>query len=282
MHWEQEPGLLAPSLQAIASLAWCMQRKKTTSTGKCRSSWNATACRELKKVLPGRQAHPLQQQGHRLTVKSSTLVAGGPSSSTRLQLVSSVLPHLHHWKTISKIKDPVQEEKIFNGSNVSGAEISAATNSRQVQVSKCSRCGSRRHLRFQEGDLSGSTTSIQSTSSLEYRQKLQVNPNHLSSLWIQNYWWTEFCHWMYVCVYIYIYTHRVHQYFSGHTRKNVLPPLLPPPLPKFWGAWGASQTQSEKSQCVQSMLHLCRTHCKPVDVLRVVWEGDLLERKSTE
>lgn len=108
----------------------------------------------------------------------------------------------------------------------------------------------------------------------------QVNPNHSSSLWIPNYWWAEFCHCTYACVYV--YTHRVHRYFSEHTRKNLLPPLLPPPLPKFWGIWGATQTQSGKSQCMLPMLHLCRTHCKPVDVLRVVWEGDLLERKSAE
>ena len=40
--------------------------------------------KELRKVLPGRQAHPQQLRGglaHCLTVKSSTLMAGGPFPS---------------------------------------------------------------------------------------------------------------------------------------------------------------------------------------------------------
>lgn len=133
-----------------------------------------------------------------------------------LQVVSLLLPCFvssASAKTISKIKGLVQEGKIFNTSDVSRAEISTATNSRQIQVSKCSRYGSRRHLQFQEADLYVSTTSVQSTSSLEYRWKLQVNTNCSSSQWIEEYWdewlwwWAEYYCMCAACVDIYIYKH---------------------------------------------------------------------------
>lgn len=139
-------------------------------------------------------------------------------------------------KTTSKVKDTVQGEKIFNISYGSRVEISAVTTPRQIQVSKCPRCGSRRHLQFQEADLCVSKTSVQSTSCLESRWKLHVNSNVLAAngynkvlrnagelkvvnLCMYTYGFFLMC--VYICVYI-----------------KVLPPLDSCSAPKSLGYLG--------------------------------------------
>lgn len=226
--------------------------------------------REMRKVQPGRQAHPRQLQGE--------------WAHWWLQ----PFPINLHWvsipfylgKTTSKVKDSVQGEKTFTASHGGRVEISAATTTpRQIQVSKCPRCGSRRHLQFQEADLCVSKTSVQSTSCLESRWKLHVNLNRSCSQWIQQRpekcWWAENCHSVCVyacivlmCIYIYIY-------------KGIASTWLFLCSKKF-GVSGDLVKHKVRSLSVLLILHPCRTHYMPVALLRVDWEGDLLERKSTE
>lgn len=150
--------------------------------------------REMRKVPLRRQAHSQQLQGEwaHWWLQPFPISLHG----------ASILFFLG--KTISKVKGTEQGGKIFNASYGSWVEISAATTPRQIQVSKCPRCGSRRHLQFQEADLCFSKTSVQSTSCWESRWKLHVNSNHSCSQWIQQSpekcWWAESCH--SVCVYV--------------------------------------------------------------------------------
>lgn len=152
--------------------------------------------REMRKELPGRQEHPQQLQAE---------WAHWWLQPFPINLHWASIP-FYLGKTTSKAKDTGRGEKIFNTSHGSRVEISAATTPRQIQVSKCPRCGSRRHLQFLEADLCVSKTSVQSTSCLESRWKLHVNSNHSCSQWIQQSpekcWWAEV---VFLCVYTYVF-----------------------------------------------------------------------------
>lgn len=163
MHWEQEPGLLAPSLQAISSLACCMYRKKTSPKGKGRSSWNTTVCRESwGKCYPGRQA--ALRRANILSCSKMKHMDDWVPFPISFQLVGSL--------SLS-VEDHLQDKKIQCKDRRYLIPHLLAELRFQLwlppgkSISKCSRCGSRRHLQFQRADLCVSKTSVQSASSLE-------------------------------------------------------------------------------------------------------------------